>query len=70
MDRDRSKDWQELCKAAANEQDPEKLMDLIFQLNQALEERQKNERKRRTDDGNATDKNCRASSLRTVYSAT
>jgi hypothetical protein len=32
-------DWQEICKAASNEQDPEKLMKLISQLMTALEEK-------------------------------
>lgn len=33
-------DWRELCKAASNEQDPEKLLDLIRQINQALGRRE------------------------------
>jgi len=32
-------DWQELCKKAANELDPSKLMQLIAELTKALDER-------------------------------
>jgi hypothetical protein len=38
---DRTKDWRELCKAAANELDPAKLMELIGELTRALDERDK-----------------------------
>ena len=34
MDQDRVKDWRELCKAAANELDPKKLMALIAEITQ------------------------------------
>jgi hypothetical protein len=44
MDRDRTKDWRELCKAVATELDPAKLMDLIAELTKALDERDKNRR--------------------------
>ena len=33
-----AKDWRELSKAASQEQDPKKFMELIEQLNEALEE--------------------------------
>ena len=33
-----AKDWRELSKAASQERDPKKLMELIDQLNQALEQ--------------------------------
>jgi hypothetical protein len=39
MDQDRAKDWRELCKAAANELDPKKLMALIAEIARALDER-------------------------------
>jgi hypothetical protein len=39
MNQNRNENWRELCKAAANEVDPNKLMDLITELNKALEER-------------------------------
>jgi hypothetical protein len=39
MDQDRTKDWRELCKAAASELDPAKLMNLIAELTRALDER-------------------------------
>jgi len=41
MDQDRTKDWRELCSAAANEVDPVKLMNLIAELTKALDERDK-----------------------------
>ena len=44
MDRDHTKDWRELCKAAANEPDPEKLKDLIIELTKALDDRDKSRR--------------------------
>jgi hypothetical protein len=33
-----SEDWRVLCELASKEKDPEKLIDLIMQINQALEE--------------------------------
>jgi len=39
MDQDRVKDWRELCKAAANELDPKKLIALIAEITRALDER-------------------------------
>jgi len=39
MDQGRVKDWRELCKAAANERDPKKLMALIAEITRALDER-------------------------------
>jgi hypothetical protein len=41
MDQDHTKDWRELCSAAANEVDPVKLMNLIAELTKALDERDK-----------------------------
>ncbi len=35
---DTSDDWRALCELASKEKDPEKLIDLIMQINQALEE--------------------------------
>jgi hypothetical protein len=59
---DRTKDWRELCKAAASELDPAKLMKLIAELNTALDER--DERRRRKMTGQEPpDKNCRAIGL-------
>lgn len=39
MGENRKKDWRELCKAAAIELDPVKLMNLIAELTSALDER-------------------------------
>jgi hypothetical protein len=41
MDQDFAKDWRQLCKAAANELDPNKLMALIAEITVALDERDK-----------------------------
>ena len=35
-------DWKQLAEAARDEEDPSKLMDLIQQLNRALDEHMKN----------------------------
>jgi hypothetical protein len=40
---DQPKDWRKLCEAAAKEEDPDKLMALVAQINIALDE---SERKR------------------------
>ncbi len=39
MDQHPTKDWRELCKAAANEPDPKKLMALVAEITKALDER-------------------------------
>jgi hypothetical protein len=39
MTQDRTMDWHELCKKAANEPDRAKLMRLIAELTKALDER-------------------------------
>jgi hypothetical protein len=38
MTEDNSHEWKHLAEAARDEQDPKKLMDLIQQLNRALDE--------------------------------
>jgi hypothetical protein len=40
MDENRE-EWMELCARAAKEQDPEKLMELIAQINQILEAKER-----------------------------
>ena len=54
MDSERTKDWRELCKAAASELDPEKLMHLIAELTKALDERDRNRTvsRKASDDSN------------------
>ena len=42
MDQDRVKDWRELCKTAANELDPKKLMALIAEITRAQTSATKN----------------------------
>ncbi len=39
-----SEDWRVLCELASKEKDPEKLIDLIVKINQALEECQQKPR--------------------------
>ena len=39
-----SDDWRVLCELASKEKDPEKLIDLIVKINQALEECQQKSR--------------------------
>jgi len=41
MHKDTTKDWRELCKKAAKELDPERLLELIVQINDALDEHAK-----------------------------
>ncbi len=41
MGEDGSQDWQELCRAAATEPDPKKLMHLIGEIITALDDRDK-----------------------------
>ena len=43
-DTNRSDDWRVLCELASKETDPEKLVDLIIQINQALEKSHKKSR--------------------------
>jgi hypothetical protein len=45
MKTDVRKNWRELSEAAAREQDPEKLLELVEQLNEALERRENELRK-------------------------
>ena len=48
--------WQELCAQAADEQDPERLMELVREINQLLEEK---ELRLQRQKGSATvDKDC------------
>ena len=49
IDQDQTRDWRELCKAAANEQDPKKLMALIAEISKALDDR---DRRRNANCGN------------------
>jgi hypothetical protein len=39
-----TRDWRELSEAASKEFDPEKLMELVNELNQVLKEREERER--------------------------
>lgn len=45
-----AKDWRELSKAASQEQDPKKFMELIEQLNDALEEKYGDDKETSEDD--------------------
>jgi len=44
----KDKSWLELCEAASREHDPEKLLELITALNDALERREQREKAKRT----------------------
>ena len=44
MDQDRNKNWQDLYQAAATEQDPKKLMALLAEIVQTLEDRDRKAR--------------------------
>jgi len=44
----KDKSWLELCEAASREHDPEKLLELITALNDALEQREQQEKAQRT----------------------
>jgi hypothetical protein len=46
-DTTRTEDWRSLCEQASRESDPEKLLELISQINRALDETQP---RRRTDE--------------------
>ena len=48
MDQDGKNNWRELCRKAASELDPEKLMQLIAELTKALDERDKDRKGPRT----------------------
>ena len=61
MDQDRTKDWRELCKAAASELDPAKLITLVSELTRALDERDQRPGKIARD--MPDDKNGKATSL-------
>ncbi|MGH9514313.1 MAG: hypothetical protein ACRD3P_01375 [Terriglobales bacterium] len=37
----RKEQWMHLCEQAANEQDPDKLMDLVKEINRLLEEKER-----------------------------
>jgi len=43
----KEKDWRELSEAASREQDPKKLLELVEQLDKALEERENTSRERK-----------------------
>jgi len=44
----KDKSWLELCEAASREQDPDKLLELVTALNDLLEQRDLQEKVRRT----------------------
>ena len=63
MDKLREQNWRELCQAAATEQDPNKLIALVAELNKVLDELQG----KRESAGNKKD--CGGSSFPTLYAA-
>ena len=64
MDQPHTKDWRELCKAAANEPDPNKLMALVAEITKALDERDGRRNVSRTNENNNEESN--VSALRTI----
>jgi hypothetical protein len=52
MDQNNAEQWRELCKAAANEFDSTKLLNLITELNRALDERDRRGRNPSEEDLN------------------
>jgi hypothetical protein len=44
----RDRNWRELCEAASREHDPQKLLELIKTLNDVLEQREKEEKAKRS----------------------
>jgi hypothetical protein len=59
------KDWREICRQAAEEVDPEKLMDLIVELNRALDEHNK-KRKGIFENIKDKDQSCRGSAVDSI----
>jgi hypothetical protein len=41
--------WEQLCKQAADEQDPEKLMELVNEINRLLDEKEQRLKQQKTD---------------------
>ncbi len=60
------RDWRELSEAASREQDPKKLLELVEELDEALEQREKAVRENRNPDENSRDQ----SDLRAMVPAT
>ena len=46
--RENTERWMELCEQASKEQDPNKLMNLVEEINRILEEREQNPKPRQT----------------------
>jgi hypothetical protein len=64
MDQGQEAGWRQLCQAAAIEQDPDKLLALVAEINKALGElHSKPER------GTNNNKDCGGSSFPTLYAA-
>jgi hypothetical protein len=64
VDQHQTKDWRELCKAAANEPDPNKLMALVAEITKALDEHDGRRNVSRTNENNNEESN--VSALRTI----
>jgi hypothetical protein len=41
--------WEQLCKQAADEQDPEKLMELVDEINRLLDEKEQRLKQQKAD---------------------
>jgi len=64
MDKRREKNWRELCEAAAAEQDSNKLMGLVAELNKVLDEMHRNH-----ESAAENKRECGGSSYPTLYAA-
>jgi len=47
-------DWRNLCERASRETDPDKLMELVYQIDRALERREQRLREARNGKSNST----------------
>ena len=48
MEKETKERWRKLCERAAAEQDPQKLMELVEEINRILEEEQKRRERQRS----------------------
>ncbi len=64
MDKRREQNWRKLCEAAAAEQDPNKLMALVAELNKALDELHRN-----YESAGGNKRDCGGSSYPTLHAA-
>lgn len=59
MAADQPKDWRKLCEAVTNEMDPDRFMELVVELNNALDEKDRRRNDVFTDEDVFRDKQAR-----------